>query len=335
MNSTRRFLFSILAMTGIMTMGAIGYMMIEGWSPLDSLYMTVITLSTVGYGETHPTSEAGKFFTIILILTGGGFALYVAGIVVQFIVEGRLQTALGRHRLDTKIRKLSGHYIVCGYGRIGRVLCNNLREKPIDLVAIEKDPALIRTMDEDHVLYLHGDASDETLLRQAGIDRAKALVAALATDTDNVFLVLTARQLNPDLFIMARCGHAAARKKLFGAGASMVESPYEMGARSMAMRLLRPAVTDFIDSALAQKNHDIQLEELPVSPDSRMCGMRLAESGIRQQYNLIVIGVQRTDGTMEFNPHHDAEIRGGDTIIAMGEVENLDALEGILSGRKK
>lgn len=317
----------MIAITGV---GCVGYMFLEGWGFVDALYMTVITFSTVGFGEVHPVSGAGRVFTIFLILSGGGFAVYVGGVVIQFVVEGKLRDLVGRRRLDNKIKQVNDHYIVCGYGRIGRVLCNQLRAKPIDLVVIEKDPALVPVMEEDQVLYLNGDASDENLLRQAGIDRSKTLVAALATDTDNVFLVLTARQLNPSLFILARCGHKESYKKLLAAGANMVESPYDMGARTMALRLLRPTVTDFLDSALARKNKDIQLEEIPVAAASPLCGVSLMDSGIRQQYNLIIIAISREQGGMEFNPPPHATIECGDTVIAIGEEQNLRKLEQLL-----
>lgn len=209
-------------------------MMIEGWDFLDAVYMTVITLTTVGYGEVHEVSRIGQIYTIFLIFIGVAFFLFVAGSVVQFMVEGRIRIILGRRSLDKKIDRLKNHYIVCGYGRIGRVLCNQLKRKPMDLVVIDKNLELIPIFDDDKVLYVSGDASDEAILHKAGILRAKGLIAVLATDTENVFLVLTARQLNPDLYIIARASQDESKSKLQAAGANKVESPYEMGAVSMA-----------------------------------------------------------------------------------------------------
>ena len=201
---------------------------------------------------------------------------------------GQVYKLLGRRRLDNKIRKLNNHYIVCGYGRIGRVLCRKLRHKPgLQLVVVEKDPSLVPVMEEDGVLYIAGDASDENVLKKAGIERAKGLVAALATDTDNVFLVLTARQLSKTLEIIARAGREDAETKLRAAGATRVESPYVMGAVSMAQRILRPTVTTFLDFALADGHKDLQMEEIPVSPRSKLNGLMLRDSGIRQNYCLI------------------------------------------------
>lgn len=327
MNSTKNLIISMLLVVATIILGTAGYMVIEKWDMLDALYMTVITLSTVGYGEVHPVSEIGKVYTMFLVFFGVGFALFVAGAVVQFMVEGQLRAVLGRKRLDNKIKRLKDHYIICGYGRIGRVLCKKLRRKPLGLVIIENDPEMIPVMENDGVLYISGDASSEHILRKAGIDRAKGLVSVLATDMDNVFLVLTARQLNRELFIFARAGLEESKAKLRAAGADEVESPYVTGATNMAHRILRPTVTSFLDLAFAHKRTDIQMEEIPVSPASPMNNVMLKDSGIRQKYNLIIIAIKKPDGNMLFNPSFESIIQGGDTVIAVGENENLQALE--------
>lgn len=306
-------------------------MMIEGWDFLDALYMTVITLTTVGYGEVHEVSRIGQIYTILLIFIGVAFFLFVAGSVVQFMVEGRIRTILGRRSLDKKIDRLKNHYIVCGYGRIGRYLCNQLKRKPIDLVVIDKNRELIPILDDDKVLYLSGDASDEAILHKAGIQRAKGLVAVLATDTDNVFLVLTARQLTPDLYIIARASRDESKSKLQAAGANKVESPYEMGAVSMAQRIIRPTVTNFLNLAFAHKRKDIQMEEIPVNSSSGLINVMLKDSGIRQQFNLIIIAIKKSDGSMLFNPSYETVIDAGDTVIAVGQEGNLQKLENKLN----
>ena len=306
-------------------------MMIEGWNFLDALYMTVITLTTVGYGEVHEVSRIGQIYTILLIFIGVAFILFVAGSVVQFMVEGRIRTILGRRSLDKKIDRLKNHYIVCGYGRIGKVLCNQLKRKPIDLVVIDKNRELIPILDDDKVLYLSGDASDEAILHKAGILRAKGLIAVLATDTDNVFLVLTARQLNPDLYIIARASRDDSKLKLQAAGANKVESPYEMGAVSMAQRIIRPTVTNFLNIAFAHKRKDIQMEEIPVNSSSGLINVMLKDSGIRQQFNLIIIAIKKPDGSMLFNPSYETVIEADDTVIAVGQEGNLQKLENKLN----
>lgn len=331
MNSERHLIVSFLLTLLIIGFGTAGYMAIEGWELLDAFYMTVITMGTVGYNEVHEISKTGRLFTVLLIFFGVGYFVYLAGVVVQFMVEGRMRTILGRRRLDKKIDRLNDHYIICGYGRIGRVLCKNLQRKPLDLVVIEYNRELIPVMDEDKVLYVCGDVSDEANLIKAGIKRAKGLVAVLATDADNVFLVLTARQLNPDIHIVARACHVESKSKLRAAGANNVESPYEMGGVSMARRIIRPTVTNFLDLAFTYSRKDIQMEEIPVSPSSALSNVMLKDSGIRQQFNLIIIAVKKPDDSMLFNPSFETLIKAGDTVIAVGEEANLKKLEAILN----
>jgi voltage-gated potassium channel len=326
MDGTRHLVYCILISILILVAGTIGYMAIEGWPFIDAIYMTVITISTVGFREVNQVGEGGRIFTIILVFCGVGFSLYVAAAVVQFMVEGRIRIILGRRRLDKKIDRLKNHYIVCGYGRIGRVLCRHLKKANIDVAVIEKSDERVQAMDEDGILYIADDATDENNLLKAGIKRARGLVAVLATDTDNVFLVLTARQLAPELHIMARASQRNAIIKLRAAGANMVESPYVMGAMSMANRIIRPTVTSFLDLAFAQRRKDIQMEEIPVSSGSELVNVELKDSGIRQKYNLIIIAIKKPDGSMLFNPSFDAVIKPDDTVIAVGEAENLRKL---------
>ena len=329
MESTKHLRYSlILALTTIL-IGTSGYMLIEGWSFIDAFYMAVITVSTVGFKEVHEIGTAGRIFTVFFVFSGVGFTLYVAGAVVQFLVEGQVRAIMGRRRLDKQINRLKNHYIVCGYGRIGRVLCQNLvKRKPIEIVVVENNPDKIPEMDDDGVLYVAGDASDENVLLKAGIKKAKGLVAALATDIDNVFLVLTARQLAPDLNIIARASSATAEQKLQAAGANSVESPYELGARSMAQRIIRPTVTNFLEFvAYSHDKQDIQMEEIPVNSASELVDVMLKDSGIRQDYNLIIIAIKKPDGSMLFNPHFESTIHAGDTVIAVGESDNLQKLE--------
>ena len=331
MNSTKHIAMAIFFSIVILAIGTVGYMAIEGWSFLDALYMTVITYSTVGYGEVHAITETGRLYTLFLIFLGVGFFMYVAGSVIQFMVEGNIRTVLGRRKLDRKINRLKNHYIICGYGRIGKVICETLIRSPIDLVVIESNERLVPEMNTDQILYLWGDASDETLLLQAGIERARGLVAALGTDAENVFLVLTARQLAPNILITARASDMDVSKKLRAAGADIVESPYEMGALRMAQRITRPTVTTFLDFAFGSIRNDIQMEEIPIVAESSLNDVMLKDSGIRQKFNLIIIAIKKPDGSMIFNPSFEARISSGDTVIAVGESQNLQKLEKILN----
>ena len=327
---------STLAITALLSvlllaLGTIGYMLIEGWGLIDSLYMTVITLATVGYGEVHEVSQPGRVFTVILIVLGVGFFLYVVGNIIQFLVEGRMRIILGRRKLDKQINEEKDHYIICGYGRIGRVLCRYLRQRNLDVVVIERDRERVPILDEDDILYVVGEATDEANLRKAGIDRAKGLVTALGTDAENVFLLLTAKQLNPLLYVVARASQNVTKKTLTAAGANMVVSPYDVGARRMAHAILRPSVIDFLELAFADESTDINIEEIPVSPSSELIETTLKDSGIRQNYNLTILAVKRADGAMLFNPLAETKIEADDTLIAVGEHKNLAELEKILN----
>ena len=226
--------------------------------------MTVITLTTVGFTEVHPLSRAGKIFTMFLIVFGVGFILYFLSSITGMMIEGTLKDVFGRRKLEKKISQIDGHYIVCGFGRIGRTVSQLLKEKPIEVVVIEKDPECIPLFQEKNILYVLGEATSEENLLKAGILKAKGLVAAASSDADNVYITLTARGLNPGLFILARAAEESSIIKLTRAGADKVVSPYDIGARSMANTLLRPTVIDFIELAMHNRSLDLQMEELTV-----------------------------------------------------------------------
>lgn len=323
MNKLQQIIKAIIMSGIIFLAGVTGYMLIERWNFLDAAYMTAITLSTVGFREVHEISPPGRMFTIIIIFAGVGYFLYIASAIIGSIVEGEIKSILGRRRLDKKIRQLKKHYIVCGYGRIGRALCQLIREETNDIVVIDQDEKLNTVLEKDKVHYLIGDASDEECLVRAGIKKASFLVASLATDTANVFLVLTARQLNPDIYIMARASRPTVRSKLMVAGANIVESPYDTGAVSMGLKLMRPSVSSFLDIALSRKREAIQIEELYVPRQSKYTDVALKDSGIRQDFNLIVISIKKASGEMLFNPHFETLIEPRDTVIVMGKTPDL------------
>ena len=331
MISSRNLIIACILAILVLVAGTVGYMVIEGWVFVDALYMTVITLTTVGYGEVQTLGMPGRCFTIVLLFFGVGYFLYVVGIVMQFIVEGQIAQIFGRKLLDNKIKKLNNHYIVCGYGRIGQVLCEQIQETTSNIVVLEKSEDNLALLEKNNLHYLIGDATSEELLLKAGILKAKYLIAALATDVNNVFLVLTARQINPDVYIVARAGQEQTKSKLRAAGANKVESPYDMGAITMALRLLRPSVTGFLDIALSRKHQDIQIEELKVSPTSELIDIMLKDSGIRQRFNLIIIAIKKANGEMKFNPSFKTTISANDTVIAIGSDNNLEKLDNILN----
>jgi voltage-gated potassium channel len=311
--------------------GTVGYALLEGWPLFDSLYMTVITLTTVGYGEIRDIGIVGRLFTIALIFLGVGFYLYAAGNFIQFLVEGRIREILGRRKLDHQIKRLKDHFIVCGYGRIGRELSKYLIRRYLDVVVIENDPERLTALNEDGVLYLIGNAADENLLLKAGIQQAKGLLTVLATDADNVFLVLIARNLNPELFIVARAVTEESKRTLYAAGAGKVISPYDLGARRMAHAVLRPTVIDYLEMAFSDEETDIHIEEFSVQEQSRLVGVSLQDSAIRKDLNVMIISIRRADGTMLFNPSASNHFRVDDTVIAVGDSKSLFNLSRILN----
>jgi len=288
--------------------------------------MTVVTLTTVGYGDLAPTSRASRLYTMALILTGVGFMIYAVTSWARLVMEGEIQSALGRRRLLMDIKKLRDHYIICGFGRIGEIIARQLRERGVPLVVIENNPETIATLSESGYHFLQGDASREEVLKEAGIERARGLVAVVSSDANNVFITLTARSLNPGIFIVARGVEPGSDQKLLRAGANRVESPYELGGRKMAQTILRPNVTTFIDLAM-KEDVDLSMEEIMVAPTSPLVGLALKDSGIRQQLNIIVVSIKQASGEMLFNPSPGTKISAGDTLIALGIRQSLEALE--------
>ncbi|UCD33171.1 MAG: potassium channel protein [Desulfobacterales bacterium] len=331
MERTKLFFITIFLSLVLLMLGALGYMVIEGWSFLDAIYMTVITLATVGYGEVHEISPTGRIFTVFLIFSGVGFFLYVAGNVVQFVVEGRIRHILGRRVLDKQISKLKDHFIVCGYGRMGRALCSYLIQKYLDVVVIEQNVGRVPVMDNDGILYLVGEATDEAILLKAGIKRARGIITVLGSDADNVFLVLIAKRLNPDIFVVARANQNESEKTLYDAGTDKVVSPFALGGRRMAHAILRPTVIHFLELAFADDDTDIHVEEFPVSAASKLIEVPLSESGLRQDLDLIILSVKKADGSMCFNPKASHQLEAGDTVVAVGKNTNLMQMARILN----
>jgi voltage-gated potassium channel len=307
-------------------------MFFEGWSFIDALYMTIITLSTVGYGEVRQVSPTGRIFTMILIFLGVSFVFYLMGSIIQFMMEGSIRQILGRRKLERGIRKQKDHYIVCGYGRVGSSICEALgSSKGLGLVVMDRDPDRISRLEKGGLHYIEGEATDEDNLIRAGVEKARGLVAVLKTDSDNVYVTLTARHLNPKLFIVARSGERKSEKKLLSAGADKVVSPYYMGGQRIAQMIARPAVTDFLELATMGESRDFKMEEMSVHRSSKWIDMALQNTGIRKDLNLIIVAVRKPGGEMLFNPSSQAKLQGGDTIVAIGEKQNLEGLEKILN----
>lgn len=317
-----------VAFVGLLFLGTFGYMTLTDCSFLDGLYMTVITITTVGYGEIVPLDAAGRIFTLILILTGVSFVLYVLGLITEAVVEGSLRRYYGRVNMEKKIAQLRDHYIICGFGRIGKVICQELATNKRPFLVIDHSHDELEAIKEAGYLYIDGDASDDKVLLEAGVIRARGLVSVVDTDAANVYIILSARGLNPDLFILARSSaERNAETKLLRAGANKVISPYFIGASRMAHLLVRPTVIDFIDLAVHEGELGLRLEEVRVSADSALCNVALQDSGIRKEFDLIVVAIKRIEGKMLFNPTPQTTILPGDTLILLGEYEHIKTLE--------
>jgi voltage-gated potassium channel len=310
-------LFTIIA-------GITGFMMIEGWSFIDALYMTVITITTTGFQEVHPLSEVGHVFTVILIIMSFGTIFYIGGTGVQFVIESKF---IRRRRMIKQIEKFNDHYIVCGFGRMGSHICDKLEEAKVAFIVVENNPRNFPKLDALGYLYDKGDAaSDDTLLR-VGIKKAKGLVAVLSSDPENVFATLSARVLNPSIFIVARAIDEDTESKLIKAGANRVVKPYELGGSRMAEIVLRPGVLDFIDVVYGSKKVDIHIEEITVKTGSKMHKKTLADLPLRSEFNTIIVAIQNEDkGIFIYNPKGETIVDEGNKLIAIGEEANLDKL---------
>lgn len=324
----RRLLVSGILLLIILAVGTGGYMLIEGAGFLDSLYMTIITITTVGYDETFILGTEGRIFTIFLILIGVGFVLYVFSKITEDVIEGGLQKTFGRMKMKKGVAKLRDHFIVCGYGRIGKVICKILKENNRPFVVIEKNSHKVQDIVDSGHLVLEGEASDDNILKKAGIEGAKALIAVVSSDADTVYITLSARGIRPDMFIMARSsGEDGAETKLIRAGANKVLSPYFIGATRMAQQLVRPTVIDFIDLAVHGGELGLRLEEMVVQESSALAGCTLMDSGIRKDHDLIVVAIKRDHGEMMFNPNPGTVINVSDILVVLGCQDNIKALE--------
>jgi len=315
---------STLVIVVVLT-GTAGFSLIEGWSPFEALYMTVITLTTIGYQELKPLSDAGRAFNIFLVFFGIGVVAYAVNNGIRVVLEGEIQKAFGRIRLERRLKSIRKHFIICGYGRMGRIICKELKAKGVPFVVIEKERQELDADDES--VFIYGDATRDELLMEAGIKKARGLISVLSTDAQNLYVVLSARGLNPDLLIVARAGEEVSEQKLLRAGADRVVSPYYIGGIRIAHTVLKPAVVDFIEFATKSENLELQLEEIEVSERSAIADKTIHEAGIGRELGVIIVAIKRKSGEMKFNPVHNTRIKSGDTLIAIGEAEKLTALE--------
>jgi len=324
MDSVRKILIIAATFILLVLVGTFGYMFFENTGFWMGMYLTIITVFTVGYGDIVPIHPSGRIFTVLLVISSVSFVFYTFTKITETMIEGELRGLYKRRRMNKEIARLRDHYIVCGFGRIGKEICKILKEHQRPFLVIEKDEEEIGALEEMGYLRLQGDGAADEILQAAGIDRAKGLVSVVASDADNLYITLTARGLNPHLYIMARSsgGHGV-QTKLKRAGATKVISPYSIGARRMAHLIVRPTVSDFIDLTMRAGELDLMMEELLVSPTSHLNGKNLIESEIRKKYDVIVVAIKRQDGAMLFNPKPDSLILSGDILIVLGATDHI------------
>src|SRR6185436_10584255 len=310
-----------------MGFGTVGYVLIEGWSIWDAFYMTVITITTVGYREVHTLSRAGEVWTVVVLLIGVGTFFFSFTLFMTLLSEGRWTERRERKRLARMLDELTDHFILCGFGRMGEIIAREFSRHGVPFVVIERSAERMHVAMDLGYLAVEADASNEEALRRVGIQRARGFVAAVSTDAENVYAVLSARLLKPDLFIVGRAESEDARTKLKRAGADRVISPYHLGGLQLAQTALRPAVVDFVQLATSSENMDLNLEQVHIVRGSSLDGRSLVDAGLRQRFGVVVVGIRRASGKMDFNPEPETAMHAGDDLVVLGRGESLRQLE--------
>jgi voltage-gated potassium channel len=325
---TSKIKIALIILLTIILIGTFGFHFIEGWSLVDSFYVCIATLSTVGYGDFAPETTAGKFFTIFIIIFGVGTMFYSLVLMAETFIEARVRNLLGRGKLEKIIKKMNNHYIICGGGRIGFLICRELMAGKMPCVVIDNNPDVIQKARDEGFICFKGDATQDKILIEAGIKRAKGIVCVLPSDAENLYVILTAKELNQNIYIMARSEEEESEHRLLRAGADRVMSPYTLGGVRMAMAILRPAMLDFIEISTRGQSLELRMEEVSVCTGSPFISQSLEDSGIRKRYGLIIVAVKKDSGKMIFNPMANYIIEEGDRLIAMGEDENVKQFAG-------
>lgn len=322
---------SVAALAALFMLGTLGYMVIEGWNWWDSFWMLVISLTTVGYGEVHPLSHPGRAYTVLVLVVGVGIMAYGVSFMTAFMVEGRLHEYLRRRHMKRSITRMRGHTIVCGAGRTGLNVIRELKAVKEDFVVIEADHGITEELKRSDTFVIQGDASREETLREAGIGAAGRLVTCLTADADNLFVVLTAKGLNPRLHVVARYVDDASAEKLRRAGANSVVSPNAIGGLRMASEALRPAVVSFLDVMLRSSKATLRVEEAAIREGSKLAHRPLKDARISEQTGLLVLALRNAKGEYQFNPPAAAALTPGQTLIVMGEIGGVKKLK-VLAG---
>ncbi|HZZ82450.1 MAG TPA: potassium channel protein [Gemmataceae bacterium] len=330
----RRFWILASIPVALVGVGTAGYRLIESetYSTFDALYMTIITLTTIGFEETHKLSTAGRVFTIFLILSGVFTLVYSASETIRSIVSGEVATALGKRRMERTLAQLKNHTIVCGYGRMGRLVCKEFSRLGKPFVIVDVSAQELGEFSLPHGVPLVGDATSDELLKQAGILRAHSLVTVMDSDAENLFTTLSARLLNPQLMIVSRVEGAQSEEKLIRAGANRVISPYEIGGTRVAQAVLKPTVVDFIELTTRTEHLALQLEEAKIEPKSALIGVNLKDSKLRAEHQVIIVAIKKKQGHMMFNPPAETVLEEADILVAIGSREHLDHVSRLAHG---
>ncbi len=314
---------AVVLLVTVLVVSTTGYVLIEGWSVFDALYMTITTVTTVGYTEIHPLSEAGRAFNLGVIVFGVATVLYTFSFLMARLVEGGLHARWVSRRRTRMLEELDNHFIVCGYGRMGDVIAREFSRQSVPFVIVERDPARMQQAIDAGYLAVEADASSEQVLNRIGIDRARGFIAAVGTDAENVYAVLTARLLRPDLFIIGRAETEDAKAKLVRAGADRVLSPYQIGGLQLAQTALRPAVVDFVQLATGSDNLDLNMEQVQIHQGSSLAGQSILAANLRQRFGVVVVAIQRAGGAMEFNPSPESVMAVDDFLVVLGQSRTL------------
>ncbi|MBF0498922.1 MAG: potassium channel protein [Candidatus Riflebacteria bacterium] len=324
-------LFLFVLLLGI---GTFGYRFIEGseWTNLDGLYMTVITLATVGYGEVHPLSSNGRIFTICLLLLGGGLMAYTVSSLAQFILEGKLRELWGKRRMKDRIKGMKNHYILCGAGNTGLAVASELVRKNIPFVVIDNNAKVVEELIEEDVPTIEGDATLDEILLESGLERASGLVSSLPHDADNVFVSLTAKGINPHIFIVSTASKIESVSKLKRAGANYVVSPNIIAGTRMASVLVRPSVVDFLDATMAGEDHGLQMEEIRIYRESYLDTKALKDADIRRRSGAIIVSVKKAERSI-INPEPTYVFESGDILIVLGDRDQIGKMCELASGK--
>jgi voltage-gated potassium channel len=325
--------YAFLAIVGFIIFGTLGFHFIEGLSIIDSLYHTTQTVTTVGYGDIPPRTTSGKIFTVIFMLTGVGVVLYALTSSVQLIIQSEIIAAFGKRRKVKEMSKLENHFIICGVGRVGSRIIRELEREGVQFVVIEKNPEKVKRLIDNNEYVILSDATLEENLKQAGVERARGLAACLPDDADNVYVVLTARDINKNLHIVARAVEEQAESKLIRAGASRVVAPTIIGSHRMAQALLKPAVADFMDSITAE-SLDLGFEQVEIADDSIYVDKEIKDTNIRNAHDVVIVAIRRQKGEMIFHPKGNTTLRAGDLLIVIGKPEPLAELSANAKGKR-